>query len=172
MAVALDRPEMVDEFICLSGVGIPILSDAAKGHGAGLKVSEERVYFGLKVGGRRRTGSLKHKQAPGKALTYNYDLLRSAIRFGATKVIDYLAGPRLITALTHYAETHNDEIAQYLKNFDDLCFVLPGLLGWQPDGLNESPLLYAVINNRLDVLKQLLLLKPSPVGVPHLRCGY
>src|SRR6266702_3507679 len=54
-AVALDRPEILDELIRRSGVGIPIPSDAAKDSGANSKkVSEERVYLGLKVGGKRR----------------------------------------------------------------------------------------------------------------------
>ena len=171
VAVALDRPEMVNELIRRSGIGIPIPSNAAKGHGARSKVSEERVYLGLKVSGKRRTDIVKHKQTPRKALTYNYDLLRSTIRFGATKVVDYLAGPRPIASFTHYTETHNDDIVQYLKSIDNLGVVLPDLLGWQPDELNESPLLCAVINNRLDILKQLLLLKPSLVGALHLRCG-
>ena len=41
LAVALDRPEMLDEFIRRSGVGIPIPSDAEKDSGAESKVSDE-----------------------------------------------------------------------------------------------------------------------------------
>ncbi|KAH9022591.1 hypothetical protein EDB84DRAFT_1564938 [Lactarius hengduanensis] len=161
-AVALDRIEMVDELIRRSGVGIPIPSDAAKGSGADSKnVPEERVYLGLKVGGKRRADIAKHGQTQRKTPTYTYDLLRSAIRSGATKVIDYLAGPRPIAAFTHYAETHDDDIAQYLKSIDNLGAVLPDLLGWKPDELNESPLLCAVIDNKIDVLKQLFALKPN-----------
>ncbi|KAH8995800.1 hypothetical protein EDB86DRAFT_3077358 [Lactarius hatsudake] len=161
-AVALDRIEMLDELIRRSGVGIPIPSDAAKLGGAvSKKVPEERVYLGLKVGGKRRADIAKQGQTQRKTPTYNYDLLRSAIRSGATKVIDYLAGPRPIAAFTHYADTHNDDIAQYLKGIDNLGAVLTDLLGWKPDELNESPLLCAVIDNRIDVLKQLFALKPN-----------
>ncbi len=173
LVVALDRPEMLDELIRRSGVGIPIPSDAAKDSGANSKkVSEERVYLGLKVGGKRRADIANYKQTQRKALTYNYDLLRSAISSGATKIVDYLAGPRPIAAFTHYAETHNDDIAQYLRSIDNPDAVLPDLLGWQSDELNESPLLCAVINNRLDVLKQLFALRPNLMEeVLHLRYG-
>ncbi|KAH9034021.1 hypothetical protein EDB83DRAFT_2296389 [Lactarius deliciosus] len=161
-AVALDRIEMLDELIRRSGVGIPIPSDAAKVGGAvSKKVPEERVYLGLKVGGKRRADIVKHGQTQRKTPTYNYDLLRSAITSGATKVIDYLAGPRPIAAFTHYAETHDDDIAQYLKSIDNLGAVLPDLLGWKFDELNETPLLCAVIDNKIDVLKQLFALKPN-----------
>lgn len=170
LAKVFDRPEVFDEFIHRSGVGIPIPSDAEKDPGVESKISEEDLYLGLKVGGKRRTDIIKHKQIQRRALTYNYDLLRRAIRSGATKVIDYLAGPGPIAA-SHYAETHNDNIAQYSKNIDNLGAVLPDLLGWQPDELNELPLLCAVISDKLDVLKQLLVLKLSLVEALHLRCG-
>ncbi|KAI9433880.1 hypothetical protein H4582DRAFT_2081568 [Lactarius indigo] len=160
-AVALDRPDMLDELIRRSGVGIPIPSNTAKASGADSKVPEERVYLGLKVGGKRRADIANHSQIQRKTLTYNYDLLRSAIKSGATKVIDYLAGSRPIAAFTHYAESHDDDIAQYLKSIDDLGAVLPDLLGWKPDELNESPLLCAVIDDKIDVLKQLFALKPN-----------
>jgi hypothetical protein len=172
-AVALDRPEMLDELIRRSGVGIPFPSDAAKGRGADSnKVPEERVYLGLKVGGKRRADIATYKQTQRKTLTYNYDLLHSAFRSGATKVVDYLAGPRPLAAFTHYAETHNDDIAQYLRSIDNLGAVLPDLLGWQSNELNESPLLCAVLENKPDVLKQLFVLKPNLMEEAlHLRCG-
>ena len=103
----------------------------------------------------------KYKQAKPKTLTHDYELLRNAIRSGATKVVDYFAGSRPIAAYKHYSETHDDEIAQYLKSIDDLDAVFPDLLGWKPDGSNESPLLCAVIADRLDILKQMFALKSS-----------
>ena len=154
LTVTLDRPEMVDELIRRSGTGILIITVS--------KVSaKERIYIGLKVGGRRRLDIEKYKQAKHKTLTHDYELLRNAIRSGATKVVDYLAGSRPIAAYKHYSETHDDEIAQYLKSIDDLDAVFPDLLGWKPDGSNESPLLCAVIADRLDVLKQMFAFKPS-----------
>ena len=171
--VTLDRSEMLDELIRRSGVGIPIPSDGAMSGGADSKVvSDKRVYLGLKVGGKRRVDIAKLKQNQRKTVSYNYDLLRSAIGSGASKVIDYLAGPRPIAAFTYYAETHDDDIAQYLRSIDNLGAVLPDLLGWRSNELNESPLLCAVIDNRLNVLKQLLTLKPSLMEEAlHLRCG-
>jgi hypothetical protein len=175
LAVVLDRPEMLDELIRRSGVGVSIPSDAEKGSGAEpKKASDERVYLGLKVGGKRAAVGTHKQRAMRKMFnfTHNYDLLRSAIRFGATKVIDYLAGPRPAAAFTHYAETHNDDIAQYLKSIDNLGAVLPELLGWQSDELNESPLLCAVTCDKLDVLKQLFALKPRLMEETlDLRCG-
>ena len=172
-AVKLDRPEMLDELIRRSGVGIPIPSDAAKGRVADpKKVPEERVYLGLKVGGKRRLDLVRQRQTQRKTVTYNFDLLRGAISSSSTNVLEYLAGPRPIAAFTHYAETHDDDIAQYLKSIDDLGAVLPGLLGWQSDELNESPLQCAVINNRPTVVKQLFALKPNLMEEAlHLRCG-
>ena len=160
-AVTLDRPEMVDEFIRRLGVGIPIPSVATKGSETDSKASEKCTYLGLKVGGKRRVDIKNYNQAKPTTLTYDYELLRNAICSGATKVIDYLAGPRPIAAYKYYSETHDDEIAQYLKNIDDLDAVFPDLLGWKPDASNESPLLYAVIADRLYVLKQMFALKPS-----------
>ena len=168
-AVLLDRPEMLDELIRRTGIGIPI---PAKASSTESKVSEDRIYLGLKVGGKRRLGHATQKQVQRKVLSYNYDLLRNAIDYGATKVIDYLAGLRPVTAFTHYAETHDDETAQYLRSIDNLSAVLPDLLGWQINELNESPLLCAVIDNKPGVLKQLIALKPSLMEEAlHLRCG-
>ncbi|KAH8995818.1 hypothetical protein EDB86DRAFT_2829340 [Lactarius hatsudake] len=159
-AVALDRPEMLDELIRRSGVGIPIPSGAVKGSAVIPKVSEERVYLGLKVGGKRRTDLAKHKQAQRKALTYNYNLLPQRHRLWRDQ-----------DPFIHYVETHNDDIVQYLTGIDNLGAVLPDLLGWKPDELNESPLLCAVIEDRIDVLKQLFTLKPNLMEEAlHLRC--
>jgi hypothetical protein len=162
LAVALDRPDMLDELIRHSGVGIPIPSDTANSPNTNAKKpTEERVYLGLKVRGKLLADIRQQKQTRHKALTYNYDLLRSAISAGATKVVDYLAGPRPLGAYAYYAVTHSDNIAQYLKSLDNLEAALPDLLGWQVDELNESPLLCAVINDKSDILKQLFALKPN-----------
>jgi hypothetical protein len=159
LVVALDRPDMLDELTRRTGVGIPIPSDTAKNPNATQKESvEERVYLGLKVGGKRRSNIAQQVQKV--PMTYNYDLLRAAIYSGSTKVVEYLAGPRPIAAYTHYATTHSDDIAQHLKGLNNLEEALPGLLGWKVDELNQSPLLLAVINDKLDILKQLFALKP------------
>jgi hypothetical protein len=162
LAVTLDRPDMLDELIRRSGVGVPTPSDTAKSLNTNAKrPTEERVYLGLKVGGKLRADILQQKQTRHKVITYNYDLLRGAISSGATKVIEYLAGPRPLAAYAYYAVTHSDNIAQYLKSVDNLEAALPDLLGWQVDELKESPLLCAVINDKLDTLKQLFALKPK-----------
>jgi hypothetical protein len=83
---------------------------------------------------------------------YDYDLLRNAIIFGSSKVIEYLTGPRPRAAYMYYATTHSDDISQYLKSIEDLEAVLPDLLGWHVDELNESPLLCAVVRSKLDIL--------------------
>ena len=70
------------------------------------------------------------------------------------------------------AVTQSDDIAQYLKSVANLETALPGLLGWQIDDMNESPLLYAVIHSKLDILKQLIVLKPNLMEEAlHKRCG-
>ncbi|KAI0255298.1 hypothetical protein BJV78DRAFT_1151713 [Lactifluus subvellereus] len=162
LVMTLDRPDMLDELIRRSGVGIPIPSNVSKSPDANAKKDvEERVYLGLKVGGKRPTDIVQQKQTRHKPITYNYDLLRGAIASGATKVVEYLAGPRPLAAHAHHAVTHSDDMAQYLKSIDNLEAALPDLLGWQVDELNESPLLCAVINDRLDILKQLFALKPN-----------
>ena len=159
--VALDRPDMLDELTRRTGVGIPYPGGTAKTSQVNPdKAAEERVYLGLKVGGKRRADMSLQKPIEHGALKRNYDLLRSAISSGAAKVIEYLASPRILAAYTYYAATHSDEIAQYLKSVDNLETALPDLLGWQIDELNESPLLGAVIHNKLDILKLLFALKP------------
>ena len=173
LVVKLDRPDMLDELTRRTGVGIPYPSDMAKTPRANPeKVLEERVYLGLKVGGKRRAETMKQIQREHKGFTYNYDLLRNAITFGASKVVDHLAGPQVLTAYTDYAAAQSDDIAQYLKSIDNLETTLPGLLGWQIDELNESPLLYAVIHSKLDISKQLIALKPNLMEEAlHKRCG-
>ena len=161
LAVALDRPNMLDELMRSTGVGIPYYpSDTSEDHQQSLKkaIKEKRVYLGLKVGGKRRADIA---QDGPRVLTYNYDLLRSAITHGAAKIVEYLAGPRPLAAYTYYAATHSDDIAQYLKSFENLGAVLSDLLGWKVDELNESPLLSAVIHDKIDILKQLFVLKPN-----------
>jgi hypothetical protein len=154
LAVTLDRPDMVDELTRRTGVGIPHYpSDTAEtSHQKHLKKAKEggRVYLGLKVGGKRRAETTE--QAP-RAILYNYDLLRAAITHGSSKVVEYLAGPRPLAAYAYYAATHSDDISQYLKSIENLEAVLPDLLGWHVDELNESPLLCAVVKNKLDILK-------------------
>ena len=171
LVVKLDRPDMLDELTRRTGVGIPYPSSIAKNpHENPEKAAEERVYLGLKVGGKRRAETIKSER---KGLTYNYDLLRSAITLGATKVVEYLAGPRVLAAYADYAATQSDDIAQYLKSIDSLETTLPSLLGWQIDELNESPLLCAVIHDKLEILKQLFDLKPKLMEEAlHKRCGW
>ena len=163
-AVMLDRPDMVDELIRRTGVGIPYtLSGTEENHRQSLKkaIEEKRVYLGLKVGGKRRAETIQQAPSGPAIITYNYDLLRGAITYGATKVVEYLAGLRPLAAYTHYAATHSDDIAQYLKSVENLGAVLPDLLGWKVDELNESPLLCAVIHDKMDILKQLFAFKPD-----------
>jgi len=172
LVVKFDRPDMLDELIRRTGVGIPYPSNSAENpQGDPKKAAEERVYLGLKVGGKRRAETMKKIQSERRSLMYDYDLLRNAIALGATKVVKYLAGPQVSEAYIHYAATHSDDIARYLKSVDCLETALPGLLGWQIDELNESPLLCAVIHDKLDILKQLFALKPNLMeDALHKRC--
>lgn len=172
LVMTLDRPDMLDELIRRSGVGIPIPSNGSKSSDANAKKDvEERVYLGLKVGGKRRAEMVQQNRTRHKLITYNYDLLRGAIISGATKVVEYLAGPRPLAAYAHYAVTYNNDIAQYLKSIDNLEAALPDLLGWKVDELNESPLLCAVIHDRLDILNRLFALRPSLMEEAlHQRC--
>jgi hypothetical protein len=172
LIVKLDRPDMLHELTHHTGVGIPYPSNTAKNpHANPEKVAEERVYLGLKVGGKRSLETMKQIQSEHKGLTYACDLLRNAIALGATKAVEYLAGARVLAAYTDYAAAQSDDIAQYLKSVDKLEAALPGLLGWQIDELNESPLLCAVIHNKLDILKQLVALKPDLMEALHKQCG-
>lgn len=160
LVMNLDRPDMLDELTRRTGVGIPYPSNTTKyPHANPERVGEERVYLGLKVGGKRHAETRKESKVKG--LTYNYDLLRSAIASGATKIVEYLASPRALAAYADYAAAQSDDIALYLRGIDNLKTALPDLLGWKIDELNESPLLCAVIHNNLEMLKQLIALKPN-----------
>lgn len=75
------------------------------------KAAEERVYPGLKAGGKRHAETMRQIQSEHKGLTYNYYLLRNAIALGATKVVEYLAGPRVLAACTDHAAAQSDDIA-------------------------------------------------------------
>lgn len=163
LAVSLDRPDMLDELTRRTGVGIPFyLSNTSENHQQTPTkvIKEKRVYLGLKIGGKRRTDTAQVQDVP-RILIHNFDLLRSAIEHGAAKVVEYLAGARPLAAYTYYVATQSDYIAQHLKSLENLGAVLPDLLGWQVDELNESPLLCAVIHDKIDILKQLFVLKPN-----------
>ena len=60
LVVKLDRPKMLDELIRRTGVGIPYPSNTAKNrHANPEKAAEERVYLGLKDGGKRHAETMK-----------------------------------------------------------------------------------------------------------------
>lgn len=71
---------------------------------------------------------------------HNYGLLRGAIYSRVTKFIDFLAGPRP-TVLRH-SHNYGEKFTTTSHSIENPVAILPDLLGWQPDELDESsPLL-------------------------------
>ena len=158
-----DRPEMLDELIRRTGCGITAVLDAqlkADPAAPAAKDTEETIYLGLNVGGKKRR-DLVTRGMPQKNASRSHELLIEADKAGALNVLDYLSGLRVLAAYRFYAASNSSERALYLRREQDLAGVLPKWLGWQLDPLNETCLTAAIIANKLEFIKKLFDLQPN-----------
>ena len=158
-----DRPEVLDEMIRRTGCGITAVLDAqlkADPAAPAAKDTEETIYLGLNVGGKKRR-DLVTRGMPQKNASRSHELLVEAAKAGALNAMDYLSGPRVLAAYKFYAASNSSERALYLRREQDLAGVLPKWIGWQLNPLNESCLTAAIIANKLDFIKKLFDLEPN-----------
>jgi len=147
---------MLDELIRRYGHGITVAVKAESGE-MNVGGKERRQYLGLKVDGH------KFKKRPEQELRLleSPHLLNEAASNGAMKIIDYLAGPQPLAAYQFYAASQSDKCALYLRERTDLKTMLPKWLGWTINSIDESPLTFAILSNRIDVVKKLFQLEPD-----------
>ncbi|KAJ7635860.1 hypothetical protein B0H17DRAFT_1217253 [Mycena rosella] len=154
-----DRPEMLDEYIRRTGLGIdvpvpedtPVVNDTS------------RVYAGLDVHGKKRMDLAKQNDPDSFDLSaekHSVPLLWQAAGADACKIVEYLAGERPLSAYRFYAASNSDRRARGLRLIADLDKGLPELLGWAITPLGESPLFAAVGGKSLPLIKKLFQKSP------------
>ncbi|KAJ7165671.1 ankyrin repeat protein [Mycena crocata] len=155
----MDRPDMLDEYIRRTGLGIKIQTAPITADEEDVPVinDKNRVYLGLSVHGKKRTDLAKRNDpnASQKDTEPEVPLLWQAVSKGATNILDYLLGDRPLAAYKFYASSNSSDNARILKRTPDLAKVLPGWLGLSVTPLGESPLTAAIVNKNLKMVKYL-----------------
>ncbi|KAJ3879583.1 ankyrin repeat protein [Lentinula edodes] len=167
--LAADEPEMLDEYIRRTGSGIDLQSHGDETEEKEIRAinDKNKIYLGLSVHGKKRK-DLAQKNDPAN---FHYQLqdqdvtpiLWRAILSSSkeVKIIEYLASTRPLEAYRFYAMTHGSELSIRLRRITDLEQILPDRLGWCTNNLGESPLVAAILSNKLNVIKLLFAKKPK-----------
>lgn len=162
-----DRPEMMDDFIRRTGLGITLTPEPSEHEDdkAADKKSKKREYFGLNFHGVKRK-DLAKKSDPDAPQTFEstqdpVPLLWTIARNGLVETIKYLASERPIAAYKFYASSHSDAQAKLIQRIPDLAAVLPEKVGWAPNRFNETVLLAAVIGGHQDMIEALFSMRPK-----------
>ncbi|KAI5121629.1 hypothetical protein M0805_001158 [Coniferiporia weirii] len=159
-----DSPEMVDEIIRRSGLGVNLDHLVASDDSAqrtGIKPSG-KLYLGLTVHGKKRKDLARRVDghASGHSEEVIIPLLWTAIQRGAKKVVEYFGGPGPLVAYRYYATTKKTEKADGLNKIQDLEKQLPALLGILPNSRQETALTAAILGptkkKRLTMAKQVI----------------
>ncbi|RXW15843.1 hypothetical protein EST38_g10015 [Candolleomyces aberdarensis] len=161
--IQADSPEILDEYIRRSGHGLDF--EVAKKDTAHLPPvvnDENRIYLGLNVHGKKRT-DLARKNDPNANSTASntIPLVWRAARAGATKIIEYLVTDKPLAAFRQHATACSGARAEQLRRTPDLKNALPVWLGWNINGLGESPLIAAILGCSLPAIKTLFAKKPE-----------
>ncbi|CAK5281900.1 unnamed protein product [Mycena citricolor] len=154
LVIGQDRVEMLDELMRRTGRGI---EHALMAHRDKLAEAEEedvpavndknRIYLGLNVHGKKRADLAKRNDpdadGSGSDSRAGVPLLWLAIQSGKTRTVEYLfSQPQ-----AHWGGEARGDAA--------------GLAGWTITSMGESPIVPALLNSELDILKSLF--KMSPV---------
>ncbi|KAJ6520371.1 hypothetical protein C8R45DRAFT_58736 [Mycena sanguinolenta] len=163
---AKDRPEMLDEYIRRTGVGIDIPA-AEETEAPQAEDPQNDGYTGLSFHGRKRP-DLARQNAPVvvpvvEELTVPF--LWQAAAAGACEIVKYLAGDRPLLAYRFYSLSNSDARALGLRQVDDLKKLLPQWLGWVITPLGETPVFAGVQSKSLAVIEALVSdTSPLPSG--------
>ena len=181
--IADDQPDILDEYIKRTGAGVNV--EGARKQ-AGMKEGEgelpvvsndgNRLYLGLNVHGKKRM-DLARKNDPNATTsdeTNELPLVWHAATMGAKDIVNYLASDRPFSAYKFYATTHSDPKAIWFRRLlgdkdakkaeNSLESRLPAWLGWNINSLGESPLVAAIIGNKVEVVKLIAKLEPGLVA--------
>ncbi|TFK67259.1 ankyrin [Pluteus cervinus] len=166
-ALNKDQPEMLDQLIRWSGVGLDDTAVPEPEEKPAEAVAEKKaLYLGLNVHGKKRAdlATKKDPHSSGDTSKVIHPLVWRAARSSAKKIIEYLASDRPLAAYKFYASTHSNDIAQRLKYTQNLEKVLPEWLGWTISPLGESPLTAAILGRNMDTIKLLFATMPKLMG--------
>ncbi|KAF7337713.1 Ankyrin repeat protein [Mycena sanguinolenta] len=167
---AKDRPEILDEYIRRTGIGIGI--PAAAGTEALLVVPEDPKndrYPGLSFHGRKRPDLARENDPVIVPVVeeLTLPLLWQAASAGACEIVKYLAGDRPLSAYRFYSLSNSDERALGLRQVEHLEQLLPRWLGWVITPLGETPLFAGIESKSLGVIRTLVS-DPSPFPLREL----
>ncbi|KAL4261679.1 Ankyrin repeat protein [Pleurotus pulmonarius] len=157
-----DCPEILEEYIRRTGYGIAIKLDPKDEEELRASNDGDRVYLGLNVHGKKRA-DLARKNDPNaqQVVQDETPLVWKAAAAGASDIVEFLHGDKVLPAYRHYASSYNDERALKLGRYKNLDTALPELLGWTINAFGESPLTAAIISRKLDIIKRLYKLAPK-----------
>ncbi|KAH9847724.1 ankyrin [Lenzites betulinus] len=161
-----DRPEMLDELIRRTAVGITLPESDGEDRDDGDAQPQQhpkkstKTYFGLNVHGKKRKDLVQKSDpnAPGTAKVFEFPLLWTAAHRGGNAVVRYLATERPVAAYDYYASTNSGDKAKYISRVREQ---IPALLGWVSNEVNESAVTAAVVGGHVDLLKALIGLQPA-----------
>ena len=157
--ISYDRPEILDEFIARTGLGIDMhVAQKHIGDTAGPKAvnDKNRVYLGLNVHGKKRADLATQNDPDAQSSSSTFiPLIWRAAKKSAKGIISYLVGQRPLAAYRRYAESHTDERALWLGRVMGLEEHLPVWLGWTTDSLGQNPLTAAIVGNNVETLQWL-----------------
>ncbi|KAG6828432.1 hypothetical protein H0H92_008006 [Tricholoma furcatifolium] len=156
-----DRAEMLDYYIRQTGQGVEIALDQSEAPVA-LTNDSNKIYLGLNVHGKKRSDLAKKNDPNATQDTVSVlPLVWIAAESGAKSVVEYLAGPRPLSAYQHYMTTAGDERAYRMRRVKDLEKVIPEWLGWTATSSGDSPLMAAILGRELDIIKMMFAKKPQ-----------
>jgi hypothetical protein len=130
--ISYDRPEILDEFIARTGLGIDMyVAQKHIGDTPGPKAlnDKNRIYLGLNVHGKKRADLATQNDPDAQSSSSAFiPLIWRAAKKSAKGIISYLVGQRPLGAYRRYAESHTDERAMWLGGLWDLRNIY--LCGW------------------------------------------
>ncbi|KAI5121628.1 hypothetical protein M0805_001157 [Coniferiporia weirii] len=159
-AFEADSPEVVDEIIRRTGLGITISrADVPKEGVEPKRISN--LYLGLTVHGKKRKDLARHADEYASAESAEeIPLLWAAVQVNAKRVIEYIGGPGPLVAYRYYASTKTTERAESLCEIQDLDKEPPALLGILPNVRQETALTAAILgpdkDDRLAMAKRVI----------------
>ncbi|KAI5121633.1 hypothetical protein M0805_001162 [Coniferiporia weirii] len=159
-AFEADSPEVVDEIIRRTGLGITISrADVPKEGVEPKRISN--LYLGLTVHGKKRKDLARHADEHASAESAEeIPLLWAAVQVNAKRVIEYIGGPGPLVAYRYYASTKTTERAESLREIQDLDKEPPALLGILPNVRQETALTAAILgpdkDDRLAMAKRVI----------------
>ncbi|KAJ7499894.1 ankyrin repeat protein, partial [Mycena latifolia] len=162
-----DRPDMLDEYVRRTGLGIKIQVPPPNGEDDIPIINDKnKVYLGLSVHGKKRTDLAKRNDpdASQQEERAEMPLVWRAVQGGATGILEYLLGDRPLAAYKFYASSNSTVNARLLKRTPNLAKVLPEWLGWVVTPLGESPLTAAIASKKLETVKYLFEKSPRLMG--------